>query len=124
MRRPKKGCRLSLFIFSFHVTLHVMSIAKRKLPIGSQSFKGLREDGFIYVDKTEFIWKLITTSRIRFLSRPRRFGKSIFLSTIAAYFRGQKELFTGLKIADLEARQEKPWQVYPVLYLDFNPSIG
>ena len=92
------------------------------MPIGSQSFKGLREGGFIYVDKTEFIWKLVTSSRINFLSRPRRFGKSLFLSTLAAYFRGQKELFTGLKIAEWEAQQEHSWQVYPVLYLDFNPS--
>ena len=99
-----------------------MITAKRKLPISSQSFKGLREDGFIYVDKTEFIRKLITTSRIHFLSRPRRFGKSLFLSTLAAYFRGQKELFTGLQIAEWEAQQEQPWQAYPVLYLDFNPS--
>ena len=92
------------------------------MPIGSQSFKGLREGGFIYVDKTEFIWKLAAASRINFLSRPRRFGKSLFLSTLAAYFLGQKELFTGLKIAEWEARQEHPWQAYPVLYLDFNPS--
>ena len=99
-----------------------MSIVKRKMPIGSQSFKGLREGGFIYVDKTEFIWKLAAASRINFLSRPRRFGKSLFLSTLAAYFLGQKELFTGLKIAEWEARQEHPWQAYPVLYLDFNPS--
>ena len=99
-----------------------MNTVKRKMPIGSQSFKGLREGGFIYVDKTEFIWKLVTSSRINFLSRPRRFGKSLFLSTLAAYFLGQKELFTGLKIAEWEAQQEHPWQIYPVLYVDFNPS--
>jgi len=99
-----------------------MSTVHRKLPISLQSFESLRKSGFIYVDKTEFVWKLITTSRIHFLSRPRRFGKSLFLSTLAAYFRGQKELFTGLKIADLEAQQEQPWQAYPVLYLDFNPA--
>ncbi|MGP1491683.1 MAG: AAA family ATPase, partial [Treponema sp.] len=61
----------------------------RKLPIGLQSFKDLREKGFLYVDKTEYLFRLATGSKVYFLSRPRRFGKSLFLSTLAAYFRGQ-----------------------------------
>ena len=98
----------------------------RKLPIGVQSFEVLRNDNFIYVDKTEFIWKLVTESRVHFLSRPRRFGKSLFLSTLKAYFLGQKELFKGLAIEKLEEAQAGTrdiWQKYPVLYLDFNSGI-
>ena len=97
----------------------------RKLPIGLQSFKDLREKGFLYVDKTEYLFRLINSSKVYFLSRPRRFGKSLFLSTLAAYFRGQKELFKGLYLEKAEEEQAAPegreaWQAYPVLYLDFN----
>ncbi len=97
----------------------------RKLPIGIQSFEKLRRDGFLYIDKTAFIWRLIQVSSPYFLSRPRRFGKSLFLSTLAAYFRGQKELFKDLYLEQAEeaqAAQENRtmWQAYPVLYLDFN----
>ena len=97
----------------------------RKLPLGVQSFKDLREKGFLYVDKTEYLFRLANSSKVYFLSRPRRFGKSLFLSTLAAYFRGQKELFKDLyleKAEEEQAAQENrtPWQVYPVLYLDFN----
>ncbi len=97
----------------------------RKLPIGVQSFKVLRNDRYIYVDKTAYLAQLVTSSRVYFLSRPRRFGKSLFLSTLAAYFRGQKELFKGLYIEKTEEEQaaqenRTPWQAYPVLYLDFN----
>ena len=97
----------------------------RKLPIGIQSFEKLRRDSYLYIDKTPFIWHLIQSSNPYFLSRPRRFGKSLFLSTLAAYFLGQKELFKGLYIEQAEeelAAQEgrAAWQEYPVLYLDFN----
>ena len=97
----------------------------RKLPIGVQSFEKLRRAGYLYIDKTSFLWQLVQVSSPYFLSRPRRFGKSLFLSTLAAYFRGQKELFKGLyleKAEEEQAAQENrtPWQAYPVLYLDFN----
>ena len=97
----------------------------RKLPIGVQSFKVLRNDRYLYVDKTKYITQLVTSSRVYFLSRPRRFGKSLFLSTLAAYFLGQKELFKGLyleKAEEEQAAQENraAWQEYPVFYLDFN----
>ena len=97
----------------------------RKLPIGVQSFKVLRDDRYLYVDKTKYIAQLVASGRVYFLSRPRRFGKSLFLSTLAAYFLGKKELFTGLyleKAEEEQAAQENrtPWQAYPVLYLDFN----
>ena len=95
----------------------------QKLPIGVQSFEVLRKNNYIYIDKTEFL-PLLLSNRVYFLSRPRRFGKSLLLSTLAAYFRGQKELFKGLYIEHAEeelAREEnrEAWQQYPVLYLDF-----
>ena len=97
----------------------------RKLPIGTQSFKVLRENHYLYVDKTEYLFRLVNSSRVYFLSRPRRFGKSLFLSTLEAYFLGQKELFKGLYLenaeeAQAEQEQRAAWQEYPVLYLDFN----
>ena len=70
----------------------------RKLPIGIQDFEKLRTDGFVYVDKTKYIYNLAQNSTPYFLSRPRRFGKSLFLSTLEAYFLGKKELFKGLEI--------------------------
>ena len=97
----------------------------RKLPIGIQSFKDLREKNFLYVDKTEYLFRLVNNGKVYFLSRPRRFGKSLFLSTLAAYFLGQKELFKDLYLEKAEEEQARfeqraAWEVYPVLYLDFN----
>jgi len=88
----------------------------RELPIGIQDFEKLRKDNCLYVDKTQFVYQLTRTSRPYFLGRPRRFGKSLFLSTLKAFFEGKKDLFEGLKIAELE----KEWTQYPVFYLDFN----
>jgi len=95
----------------------------RKLPIGVQSFKVLRDDNYLYVDKTEYVYRLVSSGRVYFLSRPRRFGKSLFLSTLEAYFLGQKELFKGLAIERLEESEKENreiWLEYPVLYLDLN----
>jgi len=89
---------------------------KMKYPIGIQSFDQIREDGFVYVDKTDLIYDLVKTGKIYFLSRPRRFGKSLLVSTLACYFQGRKELFDGLAIADLE----KDWLQYPIFRVDFN----
>jgi len=91
----------------------------RKLPIGIQSFRDLRQNKYLYVDKTAYIYSLAQNGKTYFLSRPRRFGKSLLLSTMDAYFSGQKELFTGLAVERLEAGQEHPWTVYPVLHFDF-----
>ena len=88
----------------------------QKLPIGIQNFKGLREDGYLYVDKTEVVYRLVGEAKAYFLSRPRRFGKSLLCSTLQAYFEGRKDLFEGLAIEKLETQ----WQAYPVLYFDFN----
>ena len=73
-----------------------------KYPIGIQDFEDLRRNGYAYVDKTHFVYKLADEGKYYFLSRPRRFGKSLFLSTLEAYFQGKKELFEGLDIYDLE----------------------
>ena len=80
--------------------------APRKLPIGIQDFPSLKKDDYLYVDKTEYIYNLINTGKYYFLSRPRRFGKSLLTSTMAAYWEGKKELFTNLKIAELEQRRK------------------
>ncbi|MDE6010219.1 MAG: ATP-binding protein [Muribaculaceae bacterium] len=98
-----------------------MSDSLVKYPIGIQSFSEIREGGYTYVDKTALIYRLIAKGKYYFLSRPRRFGKSLLLSTIRAYFEGRKELFEGLAIAGLE----KDWEDYPVLTLSlssYNPS--
>ena len=89
---------------------------ERLLPIGIQDFEKLRRDGYVYVDKTEFVYKLAHTKCPYFLSRPRRFGKSLLISTLEAYFLGKKDLFKGLAIEKLE----KDWFEYPVLKFDFN----
>ena len=91
----------------------------RELPIGIQDFEKLRNNNCVYVDKTQYVYQLGRTSKPYFLGRPRRFGKSLFLSTLKAYFEGKKELFEGLKIAELE----KDWVKYPVFYLDFNVGL-
>ena len=85
-------------------------------PIGIQNFESLRKDGYFYIDKTALVYQLVKTGRYYFLSRPRRFGKSLLISTLEAYFQGKKELFTGLAIEKLE----KDWIEYPILHLDLN----
>ena len=89
-----------------------------KYPIGIQSFEKIIEDGFIYVDKTALIYKLTHEGNIYFLSRPRRFGKSLLVSTLENYYLGRKELFRGLDIEKLETE----WNIYPVFHVDFNGS--
>lgn len=87
-----------------------------KYPIGIQDFEKLRTNGYSYVDKSRFVYKLATEGEYYFLSRPRRFGKSLFLSTLEAYFQGKKELFEGLAIYDLETE----WKKYPIFHIDLN----
>lgn len=89
----------------------------RKLPVGIQSFNKIREEGYLYVDKSDIIWKLANNGlQYNYLSRPRRFGKSVLVDTLQAYFEGRKELFEGLKIMELE----KEWKQYPVIRLDMS----
>ena len=85
-------------------------------PIGIQNFEKIRKDGCLYIDKTAIIYRLVNEGSYYFLSRPRRFGKSLLISTLEAYFEGKKELFDGLAIGQLE----KDWIAYPVLHLDLN----
>lgn len=85
-------------------------------PIGIQNFESLRNDNYFYVDKTKLIYQLARSGRYYFLSRPHRFGKSLLISTLEAYFEGKKELFKGLAIENLE----KDWIKYPILHLDLN----
>ena len=89
-----------------------------KYPIGIQDFAKIRNEGFVYIDKTDMIYRLAKEGTIYFLSRPRRFGKSLLMSTLEYYFKGEKELFSGLAIESLE----KDWETYPVFHVDFNSN--
>jgi hypothetical protein len=91
-------------------------MSRMLFPIGIQTFSEIRENGLVYVDKTEYIHNLVSTSKYIFLSRPRRFGKSLLLSTIKAFFEGRRELFEGLAIAEYE----HDWEPHPVLHFDFS----
>ena len=85
-------------------------------PIGIQNFEKIRKGGYFYIDKTALMYQMVSTGSYYFLSRPRRFGKSLLISTMEAYFQGKKELFAGLAIEKLE----KDWIKYPILHLDLN----
>ena len=89
-----------------------------KYPISIQTFEKIIKDNYVYVDKTDLVYDLVQ-EHVCFLSRPRRFGKSLLISTLEAYFKGKKELFEGLKISDLE----KEWTEYPVFRVDFANNI-
>ena len=91
-------------------------MALKNFPIGIQDFASIRNEGFFYVDKTDLVYKLTHTSKYYFLSRPRRFGKSLLISTLQCYFEGRKELFTGLAMERLETE----WKKYPVIRLDMS----
>ena len=96
---------------------NMTDISNRKLPTGIQSFKEIREEGYLYVDKSDLIWHLANHGKkYNYLSRPRRFGKSILINTLQMYFEGRKELFEGLKIMQLE----KEWKQYLVIRLDMS----
>ncbi|MDR2088194.1 MAG: AAA family ATPase, partial [Clostridiales Family XIII bacterium] len=86
----------------------------RKMPIGIQTFENIITEGYAYVDKTEWVYRLANEGKYFFLGRPRRFGKSLLLSTLRAYFEGKQELFKGLAMEKLE----KDWTPHPVLHID------
>lgn len=92
----------------------------KKLPVGIQGFEKLRTENYLYVDKTEYIYRLVHNNVPFFLSRPRRFGKSLLLSTLKYYWEGEKDLFKGLAIEKLEENNVDAWKKYPVFYFDFN----
>ena len=92
-------------------------INNRRLPVGIQSFKKIREDKYLYIDKSDIIWQLANNgTQYNYLSRPRRFGKSVLVDTLKAYFEGRRDLFEGLKIMNLETE----WKQYPVIRLDMS----
>ena len=93
-------------------------ISTRKYPIGIQTFERIIKEGLVYVDKTDLVWRLAHYATFVFLSRPRRFGKSLLTSTLASYFRGERELFEGLKIMGYE----QEWQQYPVIHLSLSTA--
>ena len=88
----------------------------RRYPVGIQTFSEIRESGYVYIDKTDLVWQLAHEAKYNFLSRPRRFGKSLLSSTLDAYFQGRKDLFEGLKIMQME----QEWESYPVIHLDLS----
>ena len=89
---------------------------KRNYPVGIQNFEEIRKGNYYYIDKTELVYQLVSSGKYYFLSRPRRFGKSLLISTLEAYFQGKKELFKDLAIETLE----KEWLEYPILHFDLN----
>ena len=96
--------------------MYIVAMALKRFPIGVQDFARIREDGMYYVDKTDLVYKLTHTDLYYFLSRPRRFGKSLLISTLQCYFEGRKDLFTGLAMEKLETE----WKKYPVIRLDMS----
>ena len=105
-----------LFLSKYRMFAKTLAETIMKYPIGIQDFEKIINGGYVYVDKTALIYRLVTEGNIYFLSRPRRFGKSLLVSTLEAYFQGKKELFKGLAIDELE----KEWAEYPVFHIDFN----
>ena len=95
---------------------HNNTTTAMKYPIGIQNFSKIRQEGYAYVDKTALMYKMVSEGEYYFLSRPRRFGKSLMLSTLEAYFEGEKELFDGLYVAE----HEKEWRRHPIMHLDLN----
>ena len=92
---------------------------ERRLPVGIQSFEEIRKGGYLYVDKTDIIWNLVNRGKkYNYLSRPRRFGKSVLVDTLEAYFLGKKELFEGLEVMKLQAE----WVKHPVIRLDMSQA--
>ncbi|MBR3455996.1 MAG: AAA family ATPase [Bacteroidaceae bacterium] len=97
-----------------------MDKMERRYPVGIQTFEKIRKENYLYIDKTDLVWLLTKVSPFIFLSRPRRFGKSLLTTTFDSYFKGQRELFEGLKIMDLETE----WEQHPVIHIDNSRSTA
>ena len=95
-------------------------MAERHYPVGIQTFSEIIRGGYVYIDKTDLVWQMQHKRKYIFLSRPRRFGKSLLSSTLHSFFAGQKDLFEGLKIMKLE----KEWNQYPIIHLDISTAKG
>ena len=117
--KRRKDKAFSLLLRQKHylcLWIQTKGIMSKKFPIGIQSFEEIRANDFFYIDKTDLVYQLATRGKYYFLGRPRRFGKSLLVSTLEAYFQGKKELFKGLAMEQLE----QDWKEYPVLHLDLN----
>jgi len=106
-------------------------MVKRKYPVGIQSFESIRKDGYLYIDKTPLVYKMITEGKPYFLSRPRRFGKSLLISTLQAVFEGRRDLFEAFTTEDgieqpqlLIAQTNWRWEKHPVLRFDFSKDVS
>ena len=108
--------RFILIVLYLYQVIEKEIVMSKLYPVGIQNFEDLRKRGYIYVDKTSLIYQLVSSGKYYFLSRPRRFGKSLLISTLEAYFSGKRELFSGLAMETLE----KDWIAYPVLHMDLN----
>ena len=97
-----------------------MELQRRKYPIGIQTFSRIIKEGYIYVDKTDLVWEMAHYATFVFMSRPRRFGKSLLTSTLESYFKGERDLFAGLKMEDME----QEWTEYPTIHLDLSIVKG
>ena len=93
---------------------------ERRYPVGIQTFSRLRKEGYVYIDKTDLMWRMTRISPFVFLGRPRRFGKSLLTTTLCSFFRGERELFEGLKVMQLE----EEWKRHPVLHIDVSMAKG
>ena len=116
LRFPRIGIKLYFCFQGCRTTILLKAAMDRKYPIGIQDFGEIRKGGYVYVDKTALLFRLVNTGKYYFFGRPRRFGKSLMISTLESYFEGRKELFEGLAME----RLEKSWSVSPVLHLDLN----
>ncbi len=92
------------------------NVETKDLPIGIQTFEKIRTENYLYVDKTRYVYELTQTGTYYFLSRPRRFGKSLLLSTLKSFFEGRKDLFEGLYIGD----KVRGWKRHPVVHIDYS----
>ena len=119
-RRHFFSVLLGTFAKSFYLCTRKLCVSMRKYPIGIQTFSEVITGGYVYVDKTDLVWQLKEISKYVFLSRPRRFGKSLLSSTLESYFRGEKDLFEGLKIM----AHEKEWNQHPVFRIDLSIAKG
>ena len=106
------------FAGGYQTLLTMIQMPKTRYPIGIQTFERIISEGYVYVDKTDLVWQLAHTATYTFLSRPRRFGKSLLTTTLKSYFEGRRDLFEGLKIMSLE----QEWKQYPVIHLDMSTA--
>lgn len=124
MDRLKSFCNKNLVVtrnlpnFAGTTQLDNQYMADRKYPVGIQTFERIIRGGYVYVDKTDLTWELAHYAKFVFMSRPRRFGKSLLTTTLDSYFKGERELFEGLKIM----QYEQEWESYPVLHLDLSSA--